>query len=98
MSNKTIASYPQSITPEELNRRGESIYFNQLKDKLEKRNNGDYVVIEVESGDHFVNKDLMIALNKAKAKHKDKLFFIVQIGSLQKPNLSFKKEKYAWLF
>lgn len=93
-----IPSTIQTITPDELNRKGEQIYFDELKEKLEKSHSGDYVVIEVDSGDYFLDKDLMKVLQKARGKYKDKLFFIVQVGSLQKPTIGLKKEKNAWLF
>lgn len=84
--------------PEEITKKGEEIYFNELKDKLEKNHNGDYMVLEVESKEHFVDKDLVHALETARAKFPDKLFFIVQIGSLQKSTMNYKKENYGWLF
>lgn len=98
MTTDNFVQPTSKITPDELTRRGEETYFNDLKDKLEKSNNGEFVVIEVESKDYFVDKDLMVALEKAKAKYKDKLFFIVQIGSLQRQALNYKQEQHGWLF
>lgn len=88
----------QNTSPEEVTKRGEEIYFNELKSQLENTNKGDYVVIDVDSKEYFVDNDLIQALDKAKQKYPDKLFFIVQIGTLQKPTLGYRKQKNAWLF
>lgn len=88
----------QNTSPEEVTKRGEEIYFNELKSKLESTNKGDYVVIEVVSKKYFIDKDLLNALNKAKEKYPDKLFFIVQIGTLQNTSMGYRKQKNAWLF
>lgn len=93
-----IISPQRNQSAEEVTKVGEKYYFDNLKDKLEKTNNGDFLVIEVESRKYFINKDLMLALNQAKTKFPDKLFFIVQIGTLQKQPMNYKKENYGWLF
>lgn len=72
------------MSPGEITQRGEEIYINELKEKLEAGNNGEYVVIEVGSKEYFVNRDLVVALKEARERFPDKLFFIVQIGALQK--------------
>lgn len=98
MSLQTHQTTYTGLTPEEITKKGEEFYLNKLKETLEKKNLGDYVVINTETEEFFVNKDLTIALNKARAKFPDKLFFIVQIGSLQKSSLNFKKQTDEWLF
>ncbi len=95
--NDTV--FPQANqSSENLTKIGEKYYLDNLKDKLEKTNNGDFLVLEVESHKYFINQDLMVALNQAKNEFPDKLFFIVQIGTLQKPAINYKRENYAWLF
>ena len=76
---------------------GEKYYLENLKDKLEKTNIGDFLVLEVDSKKYFINKDLMIALSQAQKKFPNSLFFIVQIGTLQNPTMNYKKENYGWL-
>lgn len=80
---------------------GEDFYFSELKENLEKDHNGEYVVIEVESKNYFVDNDLLVALTKAKEKFPENLFHVVQIGSLQRPSMNYRKNaatKYAWVF
>lgn len=71
-------------SPEEVSRLGEDFYFRELKDTLEKTSKGEYVVIEVESKRYFVNKDLLKALEDAKREFSERIFHIIQIGTLQK--------------
>ncbi len=89
---------PQSnLSADEVTKAGEKYYFDILKEKLEKTNNGQFLVLEVESKKYFINEDLMVALNEARKEFRSKLFFIVQIGTLQKPTMNYKKENYGWL-
>lgn len=92
----TISSQ-NNQSAEEITKVGEKYYFESLKDQVEKTNNGDFLVLEVESKKSFIDKDLMIALNDAKKEFPNKLFFIVQIGTLQRPTMNYKKENYGWL-
>lgn len=90
---------PQNnYSTEDITRLGEEFYLNQLKSKLENSNNGDYVVIDVQSKKYFIDRDLMIALNQARKKFPDRLFFIVQIGTLQASTMNYKKDNYGLLF
>jgi len=86
------------ISLNELAEKGQQIYLDELKDKLEKAHMGEYVVIEVESKKYFVGKDPVTVNEKARKEFPDKLFFMVQIGKLQRPSINLKKDDYAWLF
>lgn len=86
------------ISLNELSQRGQQIYFAGLKDKLEKTNLDDYVVIEVESKKYFVDKDQVTAVKKALKKFPGKLFFIAKIGNLRESPMNIKtNENYAWV-
>lgn len=87
-----------NLSPEEVTKQGEAYYLNNLKDTLEAEHSGDYLVLEAESKEYFIDKDLLVALNKARAKFPNKLFFIVQIGTLQKSIMSYKKESHGRIF
>jgi hypothetical protein len=64
---------------------GAEYYFHELKDELEEKEKGNYLVMEVESKEYFLDEDLLKAIEKAEKKFPDKLFFIVQVGTLQPP-------------
>ena len=88
----------QQLSLEEITKAGEKLYFDKLKEKLEKENMGQYVVIDVEQKKYHVDSDRLVAVQKARRDFGDKLFYIVQIGSIQNPSVNFTTEKYAWNF
>ena len=62
--------------------RGKEIYY-RLKPSLKKKYKLSYYVsIEVESGDYFVGKNTLEALEKAKKQYPRKQFFLAQIGKM----------------
>lgn len=67
-------------TPEEVAFKGDGIYKNKLKSRLEPRDNGKFVAIEVISEDYFVGDSILEALEKAKKKYPNKLFHTIKIG------------------
>lgn len=86
------------MSPDEITKLGEEIYINDLKDKLEKTRLGHYAVIEVKTKKHFVNQDLVAALETARKKFPKELFFIVQIGKLRETLFKDQSLRYDWLF
>lgn len=87
-----------NITPETLAKLGNKFYNENLREKLEKESLGQYVVIEIESGDYFVNQDLKTALEQAQTKFPDKLFHIIKIGETQNYYKDSVANNYGWLF
>ena len=62
-------------------RRGYHIY-KKLKYAMEPAHLGEYVAIEVKSGDYFLGQDMGEALDKAEQKYPDEEFFVVRVGEL----------------
>ena len=85
----------QPLSLEELPKAGEKFYFDTLKEKLEKENMGHYVVIDVEQKKYHVDPDRLVAAQKARRDFGNKLLYIVQVGSIQNPSMSFTTENYA---
>lgn len=81
MSNNPI---PTNINVQELTRKGEEIYQQDLKGDLEQHNNGEYVAIEVESKQHYVGITKEEAVAKAKKEYPNKIFFVRRIGEIEK--------------
>lgn len=50
------------------------------RDRLEVEHPGQFVAIEVESGDYFLGTTIQEADEKASAKHPGSVFYIVRIG------------------
>jgi len=64
----------------ELARRGEEYYERVLRSKLEPKHVGEYLVLEVESGDYELDASQIAALDRAEAKHPESVFYIMRVG------------------
>ncbi len=88
-----MSNLPPSL--ETLVRRG-NVFYAANKDFLEKNFMGQFAVIDVETEKYEIDPDRSVAIEKAKKNFGEKLFYIVQIGSIQKIGASFSTKKYAW--
>lgn len=68
------------INPEEIAKRGEEIYQRKFKEKYEPSLNGKFLVIEIESEEGFLGNTSVEALEKAREKYPQKLFYIKKVG------------------
>ncbi len=59
--------------------RGKKIY-ERIKSKYQPKKNGKFLAIEVDSGDVFLANSSVEAVEAAKNKYPDKVFFVVKIG------------------
>lgn len=91
-----INSQPLSL--DDITKLGEKFYTEELKEKLERENMGQYVVIDVEQKKYQVDADRLVAVEKARNDFGNKLFYIIQIGSVQSPSMNFTTKRYAWNF
>ena len=67
-------------TKESFVEKGKQIYY-QLKPKLEKRfPPGDYVSIDIETGDYQIDRTDVGAILKSQKRHPGKKFFLAQVG------------------
>lgn len=69
-----------TVYPEELSQKGMAIY-QKISGKMEEKNLGKYLAIEVESEQYFLGETMIEAMAKAKERFPDKLFYFVRIGS-----------------
>ncbi|GBR76556.1 hypothetical protein NO2_1089 [Candidatus Termititenax persephonae] len=60
--------------------RGREIY-NKLKEQLEIKHKGEYVAIDVDSEEYFIDSDNLKAVTMAKEKFPNKIFYLAKIGS-----------------
>jgi hypothetical protein len=69
------------ISREEIARRGEEIYEEQLRDALETEENiGKVVVIDIETGDYDMDEEPMPASHRLRARHPDGATYAIRIG------------------
>lgn len=87
-----------TLSLEEITRLGEKYYLDVLREKLEPTNFGQYVVIDVDLKDHVIDVDRLAAIEKAKTKFGQKIFYVAQIGMLKQPTVNFLAKKHAWNF
>ena len=88
----------QSFSPEEIVHLGSDIYFKK-KEKLEKEHLGEFAVIEVKNKKMFIDKDKLAAIQKARKKYPDTLFYIVNIGTINHPGSELAEmKKHGWAF
>ena len=89
---------PTTLNLNELTQKGRQYYLEELKEKLEKTNMGDWIFIEPESKKYFLDKDELKALQKAKKEFPNKLFFIAKVGNLRETLVTKKlPNNNAWL-
>lgn len=79
-TRETITSMKSPSPTEARAQRGEAIYRQFLRDKLEPMHKGEFVAIEPDSGDYFLGKTSLEAILKARQKHPDKVFHVIRIG------------------
>ena len=60
-------------------RRGEKRY-KTIKDRIEAKYKDKFVVIEVDSGDYFIDKDSVKAILKARKQYPHEIFYLARIG------------------
>lgn len=54
--------------------------FDALDPELREKHRGQFIAIEVDSGDYFIGQTEMEANQKARTKHPGKVFFLGRIG------------------
>jgi hypothetical protein len=67
-------------SPEQVESRGEEIYEQQIRRKVEAGNKGKFVVIDIETGEYEVDEDDLQATKRAMAKRSAPILYGVRIG------------------
>jgi hypothetical protein len=70
-----------SLSKEQIAERGEEIYADRLRDRVETDENiGRIIVIDVGSGDYEIDNDGLMASHRLRAKHPDGTLYGLRIG------------------
>ena len=64
----------------ELAQEGEEIYKSRLKRKLEEKHRGKIIAIDVDSGEYFMGKTVLEAVEKGRQKYPNKVFHVIRVG------------------
>ena len=70
-----------NYAPKEVESRGETIYGRKIRDKVETKHKGKFLVIDIETGEYEMNADDLVATKRLLAKQPDAVIYGLQIGS-----------------
>lgn len=66
---------------DEIARRGDEIYDSTIRPHLGPEDEGKFVLIDVQTGDHEVDRDELAASDRLLERHPDAQVWMVQVGS-----------------
>jgi hypothetical protein len=69
-----------SLTLDQIVKRGQEIYDQQIRAMVEPEHNGKLLVINVETGEYEMDADAVAAAKRAKARFPDAPLFTVRVG------------------
>jgi hypothetical protein len=72
---------PTKRERDEIARRGDEIYDSRIRPHLGPEDEGKFVLIDIESGDHELDRDEIAASDRLLARHPDAQVWMVQVGS-----------------
>lgn len=72
---------PSRYTSEEIGRQGQKLYEQHIRAQVEDRFYGQFLVIDIDSGDYEVDSKELSALERARTKHPEGLFYLMRIGA-----------------
>jgi len=67
-------------TSKEVASRGEAIYKREIRDKVESKHKGKFLVIDIETGEYEMNADDLVATKRLLVKHPSAVVYGLQIG------------------
>jgi len=72
---------PQTrYTDEEVVRRGEMLYEQQIKAKVKDKDQGKFLVLDIETGAYEIDADELTVLNRVKRKYPNSVLYMLRIG------------------
>jgi hypothetical protein len=67
-------------TPQEVESRGEAIYAEQIRDKVEVEHKGQFLVVDIETGEYEIDEDDLVATKRLLAQQPDAVVYGLRIG------------------
>ncbi len=64
----------------EIARRGQAIYDERIRHKVEAEHRGKFLAVDIESGDYEIDAESLAAFNRAREKNADAVLYLVRIG------------------
>jgi len=69
-----------TIDREGFARRAEEYYDRVLRAKLEAEHSGEYLYLDLDTGEYEVDTNKLAAMRRASAKHPGTLFYVLRVG------------------
>ena len=67
-------------TPQEVESRGEAMYARQLRNKVDPKHRGKFLVIDIETGDYEIDTDDLVATQQLLTTHPNAVIYGLRIG------------------
>lgn len=64
----------------EVSTKGEAIYEQEIRQKVESHSKGKYLVLDIETGEYEIDQDDLVATKRALAKRPDAVLYGLRIG------------------
>lgn len=69
-----------SYTKEEVVRRGREIYERDIRERVERENEGRFLVVDIESGEYALADNELEAFDRARDNAPDGVFYLMRVG------------------
>lgn len=69
-----------NYTPKEVESRGEAIYEQQIRDKVETEDKGKFLVIDIETVEYEIDTDDLVATKRLLARRPNAILYGLRIG------------------
>jgi hypothetical protein len=69
-----------SYTTDEIVERGQALYDQQIRKKVEPQHNGKFLVLDIETGDYEIDADSYVAYERAATRRPDAPFYLLRVG------------------
>jgi hypothetical protein len=69
-----------TFNPEEIAHRGQAIYAEKIRDKVEPAHKGKALVLDIKSGDYEIDADEDAACDRIEARRPDGVFYLMRVG------------------
>ncbi len=67
-------------TTEEVGRRGQALYDRKIRDKVEEKHHGQFLVLDIGTGEYEIDDSDLVASKRALAKNPDAVLYGVRVG------------------
>ena len=75
--------------------RGEEIYQQQIRDTVDPKHKGKFLVLDIETGDYEIDAEDLVATDRLLAKHPNAVIYGVRVGFPAAYGIGFNFKAYA---